>query len=879
MFDVRMNEINPLELFEALPLKPDGQIRELWPIEKEVLQKYHSELKDERRLAIELPTGSGKSIIGLLILESWRRVGKRVAILTSSLALADDMKRRCDNLGIENVVITGRREEENKAIMRARAKRRYARKQAIGIMNYWAYMMGKDIVEPDVLVIDDADSFENLLISYYSVTVSKSDDAGLWNDIMEELGGERIYKSKIETLRLSDATEEVQLIYFTHSNRIVENLRTSILAKGRTVSKELSYDFYRNRDLLHTYLMFVDKDSVTFMPFITPGFIHEKLRNVERIILMSATIGRRQSIHKKVGSDSELKILTEKDVKSQIGTMGSRIIFPLEGIVTSTREEELLFVTIRIYESFGKALILCNSFRDAYRMKAALESKGHHATIYRKEIDSTIFAKSKTGALITAGRFIGLDFPGEACRAAIIPKMPYVLGPNDALVAHLIEDKNYVNEKVSHRLVQAFGRCNRNPDDSAVYFVLDSRLASDNFANAEICRFFPRRMKAELDYGQDYADIGALTKCIEVGRNLLSGELLNFEDEVLDRLKEVPKIAIEELDVPYLTEINAWHDLSIRQNYLNAAKEFIKCAENILQHKGDLATRKASWFKYLAAFCYYLAYLNYRSDEYKQKAVDSLKYAVENGKTSWFSGLQLVINELEQKPSLEDRDIDNLEAEDFKERLLRSWKEFSDLNTSKRRDPRKAWEHIRGKLSTGTHAEVCDKLKIVFELMGFEVRKRSKEIGEPDLEMFSTARSRYVVLVEVKTKEQKTKSAKKTLVVGRDDVDQIGGHKPRYQSLYSGKKIYAILFTNKEDFSETAVTKAFKNVRLLRSAEFSSFLNRFIELMERGWKAGSPYEKLAVMEKMITPDEYELLFEPSEHPKITIEEISKLIKG
>jgi len=873
-----MSEIDPLQLFETLPLKPNGQIKELWPIEKEVLQKYYSELKNEKRLAIELPTGSGKSIIGLLILEAWRKVGKRVAILTSSLALADDMKRRCGDLGIQNVVITGKREEENKAILRARAKRRYARKQAIGIMNYWAYMMGKDIAEPDVLVIDDADNFENLLISYYSVTVSKSEDASLWNEIMDELSGERIYKSKIETLRLSDATEEVQLIYFTHSNRIVENLRTSILAKGRTVSKELSYDFYRNKDLMHTYLMFVDKDSITFMPFVTPGFMHEKLRNIERIILMSATIGRRQSIHKKVGSDSEMKILTEKGVKGHIGTMGSRIIFPLEGIVTSTREEELLSATIKIYESFGKALILCNSFRDAYRMKTALESKGHIATIYRREIHSTAFAKSKTGALITAGRFIGLDFPGETCRAAIIPKMPYVLGPNDALVANLLEDKNYVNEKVSHRLVQAFGRCNRNPEDCAVYFVLDSRLASDNVTDADICRFFPRRMKAELDYGQDYADIGALYKCIEVGRNLLSGELLDFEDGILDRLKEVPETPIEEIDVPYLTEITAWHDLSIRQNYLNAARQFIKCAEEIMQGKADLATRKSSWFNYLAAFCYYLAYLHYDSDEYKQKAVKSLKYAVENGKTSWFSGLQLVINELQQKPSLEEKDIDNLELEDFKERLLRSWKEFSDLNTSKRRDPRKAWEQIREKLSTGTHGEVCDKLKIVCELMGFEVRKRSNEPGEPDLEMFSTARSRYVVLVEVKTKEQKTKSGKKTPIIGRDDVDQVGGHKPRYQSLHPGKKIYAMVFTNKEGFSEPAVAKAFKNVRLLRSAEFSSFLNRFIELMEKGWKAHSHYEKLAVMEKMITPDEYELLFTPTEHPQITIEDLNRLVK-
>jgi Holliday junction resolvase-like predicted endonuclease len=870
---------DPVELFRSLPLRPEGQIKNLWPVEVEVLKKYYSELKDEKRLALELPTGSGKSIISLLILESWRKSGKRVALLTSSLALADDMKRRCDDLRIENVVITGRRrEDELEDIARARAKRKYARKQAIGIMNYWAYMMGKDIVEPDVLVIDDADSFENLLVSYYGVTVSKQSDPDLWNEIMDELSRESVYKTKIETLRLSETTEETQLIYFTHSNRLLQNLRTSILSKGRAVSEGLSYDFLRNKGLLHTYLMHIDSDTASFIPFITPGFMHEKLHNVERIILMSATIGRRSSIHREIGSDSELKIITENDVKSKIGTMGKRIIFPLEGIVTSPHEGQLLSVTINIYESFGKALILCNSFRDAYLIKSTLESKGHSATIYRKELDSTTFANSKSGALITAGRFVGLDFPGETCRVAIIPKMPYVLGPNDAVMTHLLEDKDYANERVSHRLVQAFGRCNRSPDDCAIYFVLDSRLANDNAADAEVCRFFPRRMKAELDYGQDYAEIGDWARCVDLGKNLLNGKLANFDQEISDRLRDVPVSIVEESDVPYLTEIQAWHDLTIRQNYVNASKQFIECAGYYAKRKDDLSLRKASWFNYLSAFCNYLAYVEYNGEEYRQRALESLRYAVENGKTSWFSGLQTVINELQQKPRLEDAEIVSLELEDFKEKLFRSWREFKDLNSSKKREPKKVWEQIREKLSVGTHGEVCDRLKTAFELMGFEVRKRSAEIGEPDLEVFSTAKSRYVLLVEVKTREQKGKDGKTTNLVNRDDVDQIGGHKPRYQASYPGKTIYAMLFTNKDGFSDTAINKAFKSVRLLKSAEFSSFLGGILEMMEKAWKARSAYEKLAVMEKMITPDRYETLFVPSEKPEITIGELNALLQ-
>ena len=165
------------------------------------------ELKDEKRIAIELPTGSGKSIIGLLILEMWKRLGKRVAILTSSIALSEDMARRCEDLGIESVVITGKRGEEKRDRERVRKIKKYKRNQAIGIMNYWAYLLGRDIAEANVLVIDDADSFENLLIDHYSVVISRDENEDIYNQIWSELLQYRVYE-KLEAFGFRETPQE-----------------------------------------------------------------------------------------------------------------------------------------------------------------------------------------------------------------------------------------------------------------------------------------------------------------------------------------------------------------------------------------------------------------------------------------------------------------------------------------------------------------------------------------------------------------------------------------------------------------------------------------------------------------------------------------------
>jgi Rad3-related DNA helicase len=53
-----------------------------------VLEAYGTEHLNTPDLAIELPTGAGKSLVALLIGEAWRQDGRTVAVLTGNKALA-----------------------------------------------------------------------------------------------------------------------------------------------------------------------------------------------------------------------------------------------------------------------------------------------------------------------------------------------------------------------------------------------------------------------------------------------------------------------------------------------------------------------------------------------------------------------------------------------------------------------------------------------------------------------------------------------------------------------------------------------------------------------------------------------------------------------
>lgn len=869
--------MNPNQLFKTLILKPNGQIKNLWDIQSEVLDVYFTKLKDAKKVAIELPTGSGKSIISLLILEMWRKAGKRVAVLTSSIALGDDMRRRCDDLGIPNVVIAGaqraERMGEEESRERVRSIKDYKRGNAIGIMNYWAYMMGKDIASPDVLVIDDADSFENLLIDQFSVVIRKEDDSDIYTQILKELARYRIYQ-KLETFESLSSSEDVQLIYFLHSVEMASKVGKIILSKGRSgVSEELFWSYDRNKDAIHTYLMFVSGREITFVPYIIAGSMHEKIRSIPHVIYTSATLGTAERIHRTMGSLDEIAILAEKDIKSQVGTMGTRVIFPLSDVCNAGKiDPKVLDAIHRILATFKKALVLCNSRNDADRVIEYLQENGQKALPYQGEADSTHFAVAEPeGALVAAGRFIGLDLSSKMCAVGVITRMPYILGPVDLLIKNILEDRQYSDEKVSHRLVQGFGRCNRNPDDVAIYFMLDSRLASDIIGDEKIYEHFPRMMKAELDFGQEFAQIGGLAKTLEAGQQILSNKLPDIAKEIIGRAIKIREKQVPSFQKPYLDEIHGWYDLTERRSYLEASECFNNCIKHYekLKDLDQTMNRQVAWLHYVMANCSYLAHLFYKHEKYKEEAIKHLELAMKSGYTSWFSGIQVIVNELREAKQ-EEETIFNIEVQSYKESVLRKWSEFYSSNSFGKRNPFEAWEKMRQNLATGTHDSICDTLEDVLELMGFEVSVIKKAKGKPDLLVFSNAGKRYMSIVEVKTKESSD-------VLKSEDVDQIGGHRTGYQRKFPDRPVYPLIFTNKGDISKEAIEKAKGNVRILRSSEFLTLMSEYIDLMEKGWKIEDPAERLAFMEKVPALEKFEILFMTSSEPLVSLDEINSIL--
>jgi superfamily II DNA or RNA helicase len=93
-------------LFKDLPRKP--HIDNLPSYQADTLREYQANHVDTPDVGIELPTGSGKTLVGLLIGE-WRRINlnQRVLYLCPTKQLAKQVGRQSEDYGIETSVFVG----------------------------------------------------------------------------------------------------------------------------------------------------------------------------------------------------------------------------------------------------------------------------------------------------------------------------------------------------------------------------------------------------------------------------------------------------------------------------------------------------------------------------------------------------------------------------------------------------------------------------------------------------------------------------------------------------------------------------------------------------------------------------------------------------
>jgi superfamily II DNA or RNA helicase len=161
---------SPVLLFRDLPKGPS--VKFLWGHQEKLLDEYHRSLLGKKDVALELPTGSGKALVGMLVGDYRRRaMGERVVFLCPNKQLCCQVEGQAKKYGIPTSLLIG--PQKDYGIV---AFSKYQQAKAIAVSTYSGLFNGNlKVSDPQTIICDDAHAADGFVASMWTFRVERGD--------------------------------------------------------------------------------------------------------------------------------------------------------------------------------------------------------------------------------------------------------------------------------------------------------------------------------------------------------------------------------------------------------------------------------------------------------------------------------------------------------------------------------------------------------------------------------------------------------------------------------------------------------------------------------------------------------------------------------
>lgn len=485
---------SPEKLFFDLPRR---KIPGVLPHQQEVMRSYAMAALDLPDVALQLPTGSGKTLVGLLIGE-WRRRRNRekVVYLCPTRQLVNQVVEQAEEkYGLKVLGFTG-----STSAYSPDAKAEYLSGDRIAVTTYSSLFNTNPFFNnADVLIIDDAHAAEGYISSLWSVRIERtnSEHVALHNTLCS------ILKPRLSLVNYRCLTGQNEGLASTW----VEKIPTPVLAEikdqiidvidAHATDCKLSYQWSLIRDHLFACHLYFSSQEILIRPIIPPTWTHEPFIRPKQRIYMSATLGSGGDLERLMGRKTIFRLPAPEGWNHQ-GVGRRFFIFP----ELSFREDDVLRLRHRLMEIAGRSLVLVPSDRIGLDVSSDVgKNLGYDVFDAAKiEISKKPFIEKNKAVAVVSNRYDGIDFPGEECRLMFIEGLPRVANIQERFIMSRMGAGLLFNERIQARTLQAIGRCTRSLEDYSAVVVTGAELP-DYLIDQRRQKFLHPELQAEIAFG------------------------------------------------------------------------------------------------------------------------------------------------------------------------------------------------------------------------------------------------------------------------------------------------------------------------------------------------------------------------------------------
>jgi hypothetical protein len=614
---------SPVLMFRDL--KRHESVKFLWGHQEKTLDAYFATYGDANDIAIELPTGTGKTLVGLLIAEYRRRAfDERVAFLCSTRQLCAQVARLAQNYGIPTSLLVGPQAEYD-----PQKFAQYQQGRSIALTTYSGiFNSNPRISDPHVLVCDDAHSADGFVSSMWTVRVSRYDDKDAFLAIVKFLKAtlpENLVHRMLHFEPGPLTRTSVDLIsVISFYDRIPDFRR---VMEGLVEDTEHVYAWRAISQHLPSCSLYCSPDTVELRPILSPTRTHAPFADARQRVYMSATLSDDGDIERSFGV-KEIKKLPVPEGWDRRGTGRRLMLFPGLASSLETQAEAIP----KLIGVAGKSLVLVPDNRTRDLFKEQLQA---HFTVLTSADSEQQIQKFRRASppivLILANRYDGIDFPGPDCRNLVVFGLPTGSSLQEAYLVYRLNATSQLRDRIRTRVTQAVGRCTRDESDYAVV-IIDGKDLLKWFCTHENTAGMHPELQAEIAFGLENSEDRDAKALVSLSQALLKqttawepaeADLKSRRNNATKKkdasAEALAKAAPSEIEYMY----NLWEG-----NYEQAYKH----ADRVLQFivgENEVRPYRAFW-EHQAAVAAFLTWKQRGDDQFKQKALRRLENAAKN---------------------------------------------------------------------------------------------------------------------------------------------------------------------------------------------------------------------------------------------------------
>ena len=465
---------SPRDLFNLLSKKAK-RYSYLRDVQADVLEQWAAR-RDVHDLTIKMNTGSGKTVVGLLILKSCLNEKKGPAVyIAPTPQLIQQVLDEAKDLGIE--------------VTNDTHSPRFLSGNAILVVNVYKLINGMSVfgvgdegikISIGSLVIDDAHSCLETAEEQFTLNLPRIHAS--YHELLElfEHDLELQSSSGLLDLKAQDPHKSMLVPFWAWADK--QKAVQKILRKYQD-DQELKFVMPLIKEDLALCRCAFSAKAVEIAPRCLPIRMIPSFGAAQRRIFMSATF-RDDSILV-THFDADAKSVAEVIRPASGGDIGDRMILVPQEANPFLTDDQLKVMLKDLSLVHNVVVIVPSEYRAKYWEDVAVD------TLNSKNLAEGVksLQAGHQGLLVLVNKYDGIDLPDEACRVLVIDGLPDVRRTLDKIDQAALSGSSAVVGQAIQRIEQGMGRGIRSKDDYCAVILMGRSLTSQLYAHNAVTSF------------------------------------------------------------------------------------------------------------------------------------------------------------------------------------------------------------------------------------------------------------------------------------------------------------------------------------------------------------------------------------------------------